>query len=76
MKPGFYRAKWLRAAPNTHERDSLLLPTDWIIVQVWENFIDEADGIEKLGVSVPGIRETQLVEDFLWGEGPLERGDL
>jgi len=47
---------------------------DWQVVEVWENFLGqpcEADRAEKFGVSVPGVRESQWLENFKWGDGPL-----
>lgn len=73
--PGFYWAFWLTASRGTHEGDQLTPANDWGIVEVWENFIGdpcEADKAEKLGVSVPGVRETQWLDNFKWGFGPIE----
>ena len=70
IKPGFYWALWLTAAPNTHEGDQLTPAQDWEVVEVWENFAGdpcEADSAEKFGVSVPGVREAQWLENFKWG---------
>lgn len=75
-KPGFYWALWLRASKSTHEGEQLTPASDWEIVEVWENFAGdpcEEDLAEKFGVSVPGVRETQWVQDFKWGHGPIER---
>lgn len=73
-KPGFYWALWLKAAPGTHEGDALTPQEDWEVVEVWDNFLGdacEADACEKFGVSVPGVRETQWLDNFKWGFGPL-----
>lgn len=73
-EPGFYWARWLTAAPRTHEAHLWTFPLDWEVVEVWENFLGEpceADADEKFGVSVPGVREAQWLENFEWGEGPL-----
>jgi hypothetical protein len=75
-KPGFYWALWKTAAPDTHEGTELTPANDWEVVEVWENFQGEpceADRCEKFGVSVPGVREPQWLENFIWGSGPLER---
>lgn len=75
-KPGFYWAQWLSPAPNTHEAGEWTFPLEWGVVEVWENFIGEsceADRCEKFGVSVPGVRETQWVENFRWDVGPSGR---
>ena len=68
--PGFYWALWLTAAPGTHEGDQLTPASSWEVVEVWENFRGdpcEADRAEKFGVSVPGVREAQWLENFRWG---------
>ncbi len=75
-KPGFYWALWIKAAKGTHEAKELTLPLDWEIVEVFENFIGdacEADQTEKFGVFVCGVRETQWLENFQWGYGPIKR---
>jgi hypothetical protein len=69
-KPGFYWARWLTPVPNTFEAGEWSFPMEWAVVEVWENFIGEpceADAAEKWGVSVPGVREMQWVENFEWG---------
>ncbi len=68
--PGFYWALWLTAAKGTHEGDQLTPDKNWGIVEVWENFIGEtceADADEKFAVSVPGVRESQWLDNFKWG---------
>jgi hypothetical protein len=73
-KPGFYWALWLTAAQGTHEGDQLTPASDWEVVEVWENFHGEpceADQAEKFGVSVPGVREAQWLDNFKWGAGPI-----
>lgn len=73
-KPGFYWALWTVAEPGTHEGDELTPAKDWEVVQVWENHIgteceaDKEQGIEKFRVSVPGVRESQTLDCFLWGK--------
>ena len=70
-KPGFYWALWVTPAPDTHEGDELCKCPSWEVVQVWENFHGEpceADQAEKFGVSVPGVREAQWLENFVWGQ--------
>jgi hypothetical protein len=66
-KPGYYWAKWLIAADGTHEADELTPSDTWEIVQVNENSDDPADA-EYLSVSVPGVRETQWPDCFVWGQ--------
>ena len=74
---GYYWAKWLTAAEGTHEGQQLTPSQHWEIVQVWRNIIDpcEADGNDEIfGVSVPGVRESQWLDNFKWGKfiAPLE----
>lgn len=75
-KPGYYWALWITASPDTHEGSELTPSTNWEVVEVWENVVDpcEADyeAGDVFGVSVPGVRETQWLENFQWGEGPIE----
>jgi hypothetical protein len=73
-KPGFYWALWTSPARDTHEGGDLVFPSPvWDVVEVWENYIgvpceaDAAFGCEKFGVSVPGVRETQWLDNFQWG---------
>lgn len=78
MKPGYYWAKLRIPAEGTHEADLWEFCDTWEIVQVNENSVDWADDPaedEALSVSVPGIRETQWRECFVWGEfvAPLEK---
>lgn len=74
-KPGFYWALWLTAAQGTHEGDQLTPANDWEVVEVWVNQHGEPceadDPSEKFGVSVPGVRESQWIDNFKWGKGPL-----
>lgn len=80
-KPGFYWALWNTPAKGTHEAEEMAFPAlDWEVVEVWENHIGdpcEADadfGVEKFGVSVTGVRETQWLKNFIWLEAePLEQ---
>lgn len=72
QEPGYYWAKWLKASEDTHEGD-LLTPYDtWEIVQVnwnissWQELTDEQD-MERLSVSIPGVREVQWRDFFVWG---------
>ncbi len=73
-RPGFYWARWQKAAPGTHEGDELTPSQDWEVVEVWVNHIgpeceaDKENGIEKFGVSVPGVQQSQWLENFRWGE--------
>jgi hypothetical protein len=66
-KPGYYWARWTVAAVGTHEGDQLTPSRNWELVEVWQNHIGEDDE-EKFGVSVHGVRESQWLDCFLWGE--------
>lgn len=67
-RPGYYWAKWLKAADGTHEADEVSWPAlRWEIVQVNDNNVDDPADDEYLSVSVPGVRETQWRENFKWG---------
>jgi len=71
MKPGYYWAKWRIAADETHEGDEQTPSDTWEIVQVNSNSLDWADNPaenEMLSVSVPGVRETQWRDCFVWGD--------
>jgi len=73
-KPGYYWAMWRKASPCTHEGDQLTPSDKWEVVEVWENYIGEsceADADEKFGVSVPGVRESQWLSNFIWADGPI-----
>lgn len=64
---GYYWAKWLKASNNTHEAKDLTPSHSWEIVQVNENNVDDPKDDEYLTVSVPGVRETQWRDGFIWG---------
>lgn len=71
LKPGYYWAKWTVAADGTHEGDQLTPASDWEIVQVEANHINWRDNPledEALVVAVPGVRESQWRDCFLWGK--------
>jgi hypothetical protein len=75
-EPGFYWALWLTAATGTHEGDQLTPASDWEVVEVWSNYANAlcgADRYEQFGVSVTGVRETQWLENFKWGERVPDR---
>lgn len=65
-RPGYYWAKWKIASPGTLEGDELTPSNTWEVVQVWQNSVDP-NSDEPLGVSVPGVRETQWPDQFFWG---------
>lgn len=69
--PGYYWAKWRIPAEGTHEGMELCPSDEWEIVQVWANSVDwhnDPMGDEALLVSVPGVRESQGRDCFVWGE--------
>lgn len=71
LKPGYYWAKWRIASDGTHEGDDLTPSGKWEIVQVNANVMSWEDNPtedEALSVSVPGVRETQWRDGFVWGE--------
>ena len=72
QQPGYYWAKWKIASDGTFEGDELTPSSEWEIVQVntniigWEDETDE-ENPERLSVSVPGVREVQWRDGFVWG---------
>jgi len=71
LKPGYYWAQWRLAADGTHEGGELTPSTTWGIVQVNANHMlweDNPAEDEALSVSVPGVRETQWRDGFVWGD--------
>jgi hypothetical protein len=72
QEPGYFWAKWRIAADGTCEGDELTPSDAWEIVQVnwnisgWKNLTDEEEP-ERLLVSVPGVREPQGRDGFVWG---------
>jgi len=42
---------------------------EWSVVEVFENA--ESTDPDHLLVFVPGVEMPQLLQDFLWGPGPL-----
>lgn len=67
--PGYHWAKWLRPAPGTREGELLTPDSEWSVVEVFENA--ESSDPEHLLVFVPGVEMPQLLQDFVWGPGPL-----
>lgn len=65
VKPGYYWAKWRIPAEGTHEGTDMCPSDTWEIVQVNDN---NSTGDEALSVSIPGVRETQWPDCFVWGE--------
>ena len=79
LKPGYYWAKWRIAADDTHEGDELTPSNTWEIVEVNANEMcwdDHPEQMEALSVAVPGVRETQWRDCFIWGQfvAPLNSG--
>ena len=73
-KSGFYWAKWKIAdegSPKTEEYNSYLPQKTWEVVEVFRNTVDSADP-EHLRVHIAGVSDSQSLENFFWGEGPLE----
>ena len=68
---GFYWAKWKIADDGTKEGDELTPSDGWEVVEVFVNCIDETDD-EYLMVFVPGVERCQSVQNFFWGNGPLQ----
>lgn len=73
QKPGYYWALWKIAADDTFEGDELTPSSNYEIVQVnanvvdWDDLSDE-DDLERLSVSVCGVREVQWRDGFHWGD--------
>lgn len=70
LSPGYYWAKWRIPAEGTHEGELMCPFETWEIVQVNPNSVDWADDPtedEALSVLVPGVRETQWRDCFIWG---------
>lgn len=67
LKPGYYWAKWRIPSEGTHEGSDLCPSDKWEIVQVNANSLYSADNPEALSVSIPGVRETQWRDGFIWG---------
>ena len=78
VKPGYYWAKWRIPAEDTHE-GNLMTPSDvWEIVQVNVNSVDWDDDPlehEALTVAIPGVRESQWRDCFIWGDFVAPLGD-
>ena len=71
---GFWWAKWRIAdegSPKTAEYESYLPMDKWEVMDVFENNKD-ATAADHLRVHVPGVADSQSVENFFWGPGPLE----
>lgn len=74
-RPGFYWAKWRIAdqgQPMTAEYESYLPCDNWEVVDVFENNLDR-DAEDHLRVHVPGVSDSQSIENFFWArQGPLD----
>lgn len=63
---GHWWAKWRIATDETCEGDELTPSDKWEVVQVNDN--NGAVGtLEEFSVSVPGVREVQWRDGFIWG---------
>jgi hypothetical protein len=65
-REGFWWAKWRIATDDTPEGDELTPSDKWEVVEVCDNNGEPGSG-EEFMVSVPGVREAQLIENFFWG---------
>ncbi|RUW56836.1 hypothetical protein [Mesorhizobium sp. M8A.F.Ca.ET.021.01.1.1] len=63
---GYYWAKWRIASDDTHEGEEMTPSDTWEIVQINDNNGEPGD-LEELSVAVPGVRETQWRDCFIWG---------
>lgn len=75
---GFYWAKWQIADQGDtkiFEYETYLPRNMWRVVEVFENSgsSDPAEKLDpdRLRVFVSGVRDTQSLENFFWGPGPL-----
>jgi hypothetical protein len=69
--PGYYWAIWRSADAGTRFADVLTAPGGWEVVWVIDNGLER----ERYRVLLPGVEESQSVENFTWGPGPLHRPD-
>jgi hypothetical protein len=69
-KPGFYWAVWLTPSPGTRDAEALMSASEWEVVYVFENGISFQDR-DYLRVLVTGVEQSQSIQNFRWGEGPL-----
>lgn len=70
--PGFYWAKWRLADQGdtkTAEYETYLPLNTWDVVEVFEN--QNSGVIDALRVLVSGVEDSQSLENFFWGPGPL-----
>ena len=65
-QPGFYWAKWTNVEGWTPQAAELT----WEVVSVFENSCDKRSE-DFLRVMVTGVEQTQAIQDFQWGIGPL-----
>lgn len=65
-RPGFYWAKWTNVEGWMPKAAELT----WEVVNVFENSTDK-NSKDFLRVMVTGVEQTQAVQDFEWGIGPL-----
>lgn len=70
--PGFYWAKWRVAdqgCTETAAYEAFLPLNTWDVVEVFKNM--NFDITDALRVFVSGVADSQSLENFFWGPGPL-----
>lgn len=63
---GYFWARWLKPAPGTADNGEGCDPERWEVVSVFENSLDIRSE-EYLMVMVPGVEQSQPLENFEWG---------
>jgi hypothetical protein len=66
---GYYWAVWLTPSPGTRDGDALVPSAEWEVVYVFEKGASPDAGY--LRVLVAGVEQSQSIENFRWGAGPL-----
>jgi hypothetical protein len=65
-QPGFYWAKWRICDDHTDDIEDFKPHTRWEVVDVFENHnCDDED--DQLRVHVTGVRQSQHLDNFVWG---------
>lgn len=69
--PGFYWAKWRIPEDGTEDEEHWVSVDKWEVVEVHDNFGNDE---QPLLASVPGVRQTQSLENFVWHKpvAPME----
>lgn len=65
-RTGYYWAKWRIASDGTTDGDDITPSDTWEIVQVNDNN-GEPGSNEEFSVAVPGVEQTQWLDQFVWG---------